>query len=186
MNLCVTYNSRINREAFWKELLKIVSWAVLAIFPFALLFSIFSPSIAQLNFVFYVLVLILIWPLASAFVRRLHDIGLSGWLFIVVFLPLICFRIADIFILLTVILGLIKSSGKDNQYEHHSPMMETTKKHVDRSSVLSHTVVVMGLASIIMVLFVLGNSMNPDANILHSSTIELDLSTIDQSVFELN
>jgi len=178
MNLCVTYNSRINREFFWKELLKIVSWAVLAILPFAFLFSIFSPSKVQLNFVFYVLAIILIWPLASAYVRRLHDIGLSGWLFIVVFLPLICFRVADIFILLTVILGLIKSSGKDNQYEHHSHITEITMKHVDRSSVLFHTAVVIGLASIIMVLFVLGSSMNPDANVLHLSTISVDLSKL--------
>ena len=161
MKLSVDYKGRIKREEFWNKILNLILLSGTTFLPFVLLFFMFTPSRTQISIILSIFVLTFIWPLASIYVKRLHDIGLSGWLFICVFIPIIFSRIADIFIVLTIILGLIKSSTKDNKYGKYYPTVDITMTRVERPNFLFSITMAMGLALIFMVISMLGSSMYP-------------------------
>jgi len=148
MKQYVDYNGRIKREEYWAKLVNLILNAGIAILPFILLFFMFTPSKGDINFFLGFFVFAFIWPLASIYVKRLHDIGLSGWLFICVFLPVIFLRIVDIFIVLTIILGVIKSSPKDNKHGKYYPTADVAMTRADKPNFLFSITAAMGLAFI--------------------------------------
>lgn len=171
MNLRIDYKSRIKRLGFWRELTDLIFWTLKVALPFVILFFFFTPTIEQVKITLLVFGFVLIWPISALYVRRLHDIGLPGWVFAIVFLPVIYFRALDVFAILTIILGLIDSSHWGDKYEEKSADQEDDKPRVETPTTLFTTALIMGLIGLLVMVFVFGSSINPDAEALSLSRI---------------
>ena len=79
------FKGRASRSEYW--------WCFVAAFLFAwpLLLAETSEGtwFTILSFVYFILTLSVIMPLLAAWTRRMHDVGKSGWMFLIVLIPLI-------------------------------------------------------------------------------------------------
>ncbi|MDA7416747.1 DUF805 domain-containing protein [Xenophilus arseniciresistens] len=69
------FSGRATRSEYW--------WFVLAYFVLALVGSFIH------QYVYFLVVLVFLVPMISAGVRRLHDIGKTGWLLLIGIIPLV-------------------------------------------------------------------------------------------------
>jgi uncharacterized membrane protein YhaH (DUF805 family) len=81
------FKGRASRSEYW--------WCFLAAFLFAwpLLLSETSEGswFAILSFIYFILTLSIVMPLISAWTRRMHDVGKSGWSWLYIFVPAVGF-----------------------------------------------------------------------------------------------
>lgn len=101
---CIIFEGRKNRESFW--CFQIVNCLVASLLFFNFFYCYFLYPIA------------LLLPQLSMTIKRLHDIGRSGWYTILYFVP-----IANIWL---VILLLKKGDFEDNEYG------KSTEAHIKR------------------------------------------------------
>ena len=77
------FKGRASRSEYW--------WCFLAAFLFAwpLLLSETSEGswYTILSFIYFILTLSVVMPLISAWTRRMHDVGKSGWSWLFIFIP---------------------------------------------------------------------------------------------------
>jgi uncharacterized membrane protein YhaH (DUF805 family) len=80
---------RASRAEYW--------WCFLAAFLFAwpLLLSETSEGswFAILSFIYFILTFSVVMPLVSAWTRRMHDVGKSGWSWLYIFVPAVGFLV---------------------------------------------------------------------------------------------
>jgi uncharacterized membrane protein YhaH (DUF805 family) len=102
-------NGRANRKEFWSFVL----FQVVLILAASLLTAVFAAVLEPLGMLFavglVVIVLGLIIPGIAVSIRRLHDVGLSGWLYLITLIPYIGW-------LFIVVVGFIPSQDHANQY----------------------------------------------------------------------
>ena len=83
------FKGRASRSEYW--------WCFLAAFLFAwpLLLSETSEGswYAILSFIYFILTLSIVMPLISAWTRRMHDVGKSGWSWLLIFVPAVGFLV---------------------------------------------------------------------------------------------
>lgn len=109
MPLHIFFDGRLSILGYW------ISFLVLGVLftPFMMPFS----DIAQ-NYMFIrsFIFTILIFILTSIFVRRLHDLGLSGWWVITLTIPILS-------VIIGVLLGLWPGEKRTNQYGEKNKLL---------------------------------------------------------------
>lgn len=88
------FSGRSRRSEYW--------WVVLFNLLMDALFAAFVPQLS------YLWTLVTLIPSIAICVRRLHDVGKSGWWYLFIFLPLVGFVI--------VLIQLCRDSAEDNQW----------------------------------------------------------------------
>jgi uncharacterized membrane protein YhaH (DUF805 family) len=87
----VDFNGRARRKEYWMFLLFSFIFAVIA----AILDNVFGTTInifgqkSWYGWIYLAYCLVVFLPGLAVFVRRLHDIGKSGWWYLLVFIPLV-------------------------------------------------------------------------------------------------
>ncbi|HPK08963.1 MAG TPA: DUF805 domain-containing protein [Saprospiraceae bacterium] len=87
------FEGRARREEYWNYVLAYFLLSIASLFVFAP-FSFIFDGAGLLGFLIlfrYLIFLLLIIPSTAVAVRRLHDIGKSGWILIIVFVPIVGF-----------------------------------------------------------------------------------------------
>ena len=96
------------REFWGYTLFRII--ADFSIFIVAIIMSEISRSLGDIFFLlYYLFALAVIIPSLSVVIRRLHDIGKSGWWFLIILIPIIWPNLANCFDVSTILNG-------DNQW----------------------------------------------------------------------
>lgn len=75
------FNDKLSRHDYWRALLTML--VILAILLW------FSNKIPALNIIVYLYSIAMILPYLAATVRRLHDVGKSGWFLLLILIPVI-------------------------------------------------------------------------------------------------
>lgn len=107
-----SFDGRINRSTFWlKGVLRVVALALLgsAIFvagAVVLDFAGVGPAVVVLA---YIIVPLMVWANLAVCAKRFHDLGLSGWFNLALFIPYL-----NVAVLL--VLGLVPGNRGDNAY----------------------------------------------------------------------
>lgn len=105
------FDGRSNRAEFWNFF-----WVNLAI---SILISIFSKMIGnESNFLGMLYSLVVFLPSTALSIRRLHDVGKSGWMLLVSFIPVIGF----IWLLI-----LMATEGNKEENEYGPAVIELSK-----------------------------------------------------------
>jgi len=107
LNKYVDFNGRANRKEYWIFVLYNAIFTVIAI----LLDNIFKIAISDLGYgpIYGLYVLATFIPALAVKVRRLHDLGKSGWMFFITLIPLIG-------IIWLIVLLASKGNSSANQY----------------------------------------------------------------------
>lgn len=102
---CADFSSRATRSEYWQFfLMNIVLTVVLSLIAYWLLYE--YPFFSKLSMCYSFAALI---PGVAVCVRRLHDIGRSGWFFLIIFVPLV--GLICLFILMA-----LNSEKKENDW----------------------------------------------------------------------
>lgn len=102
---CADFSSRASRGEFWSFfLVNLVITVVLSVIAYLLLYD--YPMFSKISYCYSLAVLL---PGVAVCVRRLHDIGRSGWFFLLIVVPVIGL------VLLAVLLQL-KGSSTENDW----------------------------------------------------------------------
>lgn len=81
------FNGRARREEYWMfTLFNLIFSIVISLIFTGIGFAIDVPAIAAITYVYTLALLI---PSLAVLVRRLHDVGKSGWFFLISLIPLI-------------------------------------------------------------------------------------------------
>ena len=108
------FSGRASRKEYW-------------IFSITIFFMLYFLSFFQFYYLYFFTLFIVIIPDLSLDIRRLHDINLSGWWLVIVYivLYLICFLVSIytnsfqidlLFYLISILLGIIPSTPTTNKY----------------------------------------------------------------------
>jgi len=95
-------NGRCSRKIYW----------LVGVLPFFLLgiLGFFISNALQLNDTFFFVInLLVLWPILAMQIKRLHDINLTGWLCLITVVPLVGF-------VFSIVIGLIPGKNEDNKY----------------------------------------------------------------------
>jgi len=113
-----SFHGRIGRKTFWLSYVLLLTVLIcVALIPFIFVFPHgdlesgdfnYMPAIAA-SVVFFLIYIIVLIAMLSAYVKRLHDRGRSGWFVLFSFVP-----IANIWILIEV--GFLKGTAGSNNY----------------------------------------------------------------------
>ncbi len=81
------FNGRASRKEYWMFLLFNIIFSIIAI----ILDSIFGITIKEIGYgpIYILFILAMFLPALAISVRRLHDIGKSGWMYLIIFIPII-------------------------------------------------------------------------------------------------
>ncbi|MFZ3073128.1 MAG: DUF805 domain-containing protein [Thermodesulfobacteriota bacterium] len=81
------FSGRARRKEYWMFFLFNILFSILA----AILDNVFGTAIEGVGYgLFYILYVLAVFiPGLAVSVRRLHDVGKSGWMFLIVFIPII-------------------------------------------------------------------------------------------------
>ncbi|ANU13872.1 Integral membrane protein [Planococcus halocryophilus Or1] len=109
------FKSRSRRKEYWMFILftSIIS-IVLSIIEIALSLEI-APNLGLLSTIFTLIILI---PSLSVTVRRLHDIGRTGWWLLLSFIPILGWIALFVFTLLDSESGSNKYGSNPKEFEH--------------------------------------------------------------------
>ena len=102
-----TFKGRINRASYWGRI------AVILIIDIVLnltIISFYENSPDLIHLVYVVIWVISSWAIIATIVKRLHDIGLTGWLWLILLIPIIGFPI------FFTVIGLITGNSGANKY----------------------------------------------------------------------
>ena len=101
------FKGRARRKEFWIFMLisGIISWITVAI-DYALGTNIDGSTIGVINIIYILVVMI---PALAVAVRRLHDIGKSGWMYLIILIPIV----GPIWL---IVLWATDSNPGENQY----------------------------------------------------------------------
>lgn len=87
LNQYVDFATRARRKEYWMFVLFYLIFAIVA----AVLDNVLGIAVAAIGYgpIYGILSLALLLPSLAVLVRRLHDVGKSGWMFLIAFIPIV-------------------------------------------------------------------------------------------------
>ena len=146
------FNGRARRKEYWMfvlfNMIFAFAWTVLLMIIFALTNSGYSSSVSEItvDIVYLSYGFLLMLPSLALAVRRLHDVGKSGWMLFIALIPLV----GGIWLLV-----LMLTDGQEENNEYGSNPKTSPEPFSDRSKLKSAgiTLIVASVAALILTIF---------------------------------